>query len=147
VGEALRQPSVVQLRVPLGYEDFPVVLPGGGFAVQPRLVDFDPFIFDGHYAGGCLTRLSAGGLLNVTALEWGRTTLAAQGFRSGAVAAVPAQPFASQCQLLCALPGGGTRPYSQRAVSGRLMRMLSMRAPGVARPNLVPRSCTRLNST
>lgn len=67
VDEALRQPSVVQLRVPLGYEDFPVVLPGGGFAVEPRLVDFDPFIFDGHYAGGCLTRLSAGGLLNVTA--------------------------------------------------------------------------------
>ncbi len=67
VDEAIRTPSVVQLRVPLGYEDFPVVLPGGGFAVQPRLVDFDPFIFDGHYAGGCLTRLSAGGLLNVTA--------------------------------------------------------------------------------
>ncbi len=58
---------MVQLRVPLGYEDFPVVLPGGGFGVQPRFVDFDPFIFDGHYAGGCLTRLSAGGLLNVTA--------------------------------------------------------------------------------
>ncbi|MFZ2360306.1 MAG: hypothetical protein WA040_13270 [Anaerolineae bacterium] len=67
VDEALRHPSVVQLRVPLGYEDYPVVLPDGGFAVQPRLVDFDPFIFDGHYAGGCLTRLSAGGLLNVTA--------------------------------------------------------------------------------
>jgi hypothetical protein len=67
VDEALRQPAVVQLRVPLGYEDYPVVLPGGGFDVQPRLVDFDPFIFDGHYAGGCLTRLSAGGLLNVTA--------------------------------------------------------------------------------
>ncbi|HSN74516.1 MAG TPA: hypothetical protein VL334_05400 [Anaerolineae bacterium] len=67
VDEALQQPSVVQLRVPLGYEDFPVVLPGGGFDVQPRFVDFDPFIFDGHYAGGCLTRLSAGGLLNVTA--------------------------------------------------------------------------------
>jgi hypothetical protein len=65
--EALRQPSVVQLRVPLGQEQFPVVLPDGSFAVQPRLVDFDPFIFDGHYAGGCLTRLSAGGLLNVTA--------------------------------------------------------------------------------
>jgi hypothetical protein len=44
-----------------------VVLPSGGFDVQRRLVDFDPFIFDGHYAGGCLTRLSAGGLLNVTA--------------------------------------------------------------------------------
>jgi hypothetical protein len=67
VDEALRLPAVVQLRVPLGYEDFPVVLPSGGFDVQRRLVDFDPFIFDGHYAGGCLTRLSAGGLLNVTA--------------------------------------------------------------------------------
>lgn len=67
VDDALRQPSVVQLRVPLGVEDFPVVVPDGGFAVQPRLVDFDPFIFDNHYAGGCLTRLSAGGLLNVTA--------------------------------------------------------------------------------
>lgn len=67
VDEALHHPSVVQLRVPLGFEDFPVVLPDGGFAVQPRLVDFDPFIFDNHYAGGCLTRLSAGGLLNVTA--------------------------------------------------------------------------------
>ena len=65
--EALHQPSVVQMRVPLGQEQFPVVLPDGSFAVQPRLVDFDPFIFDGHYAGGCLTRLSAGGLLNVTA--------------------------------------------------------------------------------
>ncbi len=67
IDEALRQPSVVQMRVPLGQEQFPVVLPDGAFAVQPRLVDFDPFIFDGHYAGGCLTRLSAGGLLNVTA--------------------------------------------------------------------------------
>lgn len=55
--------------------------------------------------------------------------------------------------------------YSHRAVSGRLcrlasapchsplpspthlIRMLSMRAPGVISPNLVPRSCTRLNST
>ncbi|MBE2234183.1 MAG: hypothetical protein IAE85_11875 [Anaerolinea sp.] len=67
VDEALRHPAVVQLRVPLGCEDFPVVLADGSFAVQPRLVDFDPFIFDASYAGGCLTRLSAGGLLNVTA--------------------------------------------------------------------------------
>ena len=67
VADAVAQPSVVQLRAALGQEDFPVALPSGGFAVQPRLVDFDPFIFDGRYAGGCLTRLSAGGLLNVTA--------------------------------------------------------------------------------
>ncbi|MFZ2488853.1 MAG: hypothetical protein WAZ19_12100 [Anaerolineae bacterium] len=67
VADALQQPAVVQLRVEMGHEHFPVVLPDGGFAVQPRLVDFDPFIFDARYAGGCLTRLSAGGLLNVTA--------------------------------------------------------------------------------
>ncbi len=67
VADALAQPSVVQERVPLGSELFPVVLPDGSFDIQPRLVDFDPFIFDNTYAGGCLTRLSAGGLLNVTA--------------------------------------------------------------------------------
>jgi hypothetical protein len=37
--------------------------------------------------------------------------------------------------------------YSQRAVSGRLIRILSTRAPGVLRPKLVPLSFTRLNST
>ena len=37
--------------------------------------------------------------------------------------------------------------YSHRAVSGRLIKMLSIRAPGVIDPNFVPRSCTRLNST
>ena len=37
--------------------------------------------------------------------------------------------------------------YSHRAVSGKDMSMLSIRAPGVKRPNLVPRSWTRLNST
>jgi uncharacterized circularly permuted ATP-grasp superfamily protein len=67
VVEALRVPTVVQVRVPIAYEEFPVIKPDGRFAFEPRLVDFDPFIFDGTYAGGCLTRLSAGGLLNVTA--------------------------------------------------------------------------------
>jgi hypothetical protein len=64
---ALSRPSVVQERVALGTEDFPVVLSDGGFGIEPRFVDFDPFIFDATYAGGCLTRLSRGGLLNVTA--------------------------------------------------------------------------------
>lgn len=67
IEEALQQPSVVQERVALGTELFPVVLPEGGFAIESRFVDFDPFIFDASYAGGCLTRLSSGGLLNVTA--------------------------------------------------------------------------------
>lgn len=67
VAEALRQPSVVQERVPIAYEDFPCVLPQGGIRFEPRLVDFDPYLFEARYVGGCLTRLSAGGLLNVTA--------------------------------------------------------------------------------
>ena len=44
-------------------------------------------------------------------------------------------------------PGSGWCMYSQRAVSGRDIRMLSILAPGVYRPNFVPRSYTRLNST
>lgn len=67
VAEALRSPFVVQRRVPIAFEDFPVIKPDRSFQFEPRLVDFDPFIFDMRYAGGCLTRLSPGGLLNVTA--------------------------------------------------------------------------------
>lgn len=37
--------------------------------------------------------------------------------------------------------------YSHRAVSGKLIRILSIRAPGVLSPNFVPRSYTKLNST
>jgi len=44
-------------------------------------------------------------------------------------------------------PGAGWASYSQRAVSGIEHMIDSIRAPGVCRPNLVPRSCTRLNST
>ena len=36
--------------------------------------------------------------------------------------------------------------YFQSACSGKDMRMLSMRAPGVCSPNFVPRSYTKLNS-
>ena len=44
-------------------------------------------------------------------------------------------------------PGLGACMYSHREVSGKDIKMLSIRAPGVYRPNLVPRSYTRLNST
>jgi hypothetical protein len=37
--------------------------------------------------------------------------------------------------------------YSHLAVSGKLIKILSIRAPGVISPNFVPRSYTRLNST
>ncbi|MCB0235227.1 MAG: hypothetical protein KDG58_13635, partial [Anaerolineae bacterium] len=64
---ALVEPHVVQLAVALGREDFPAVQDDGSVEIESRLVDLDPFMFDGSYAGGCLTRLSRGGLLNVTA--------------------------------------------------------------------------------
>lgn len=44
-------------------------------------------------------------------------------------------------------PFSGACMYCQRAVNGKLMRMLSTLDPGVFKPKLVPRSCTRLNST
>lgn len=37
--------------------------------------------------------------------------------------------------------------YSHRAVRGKDIKMLSILEPGVKRPNFVPRSYTRLNST
>ncbi|MCB0199249.1 MAG: hypothetical protein KDI03_04180 [Anaerolineae bacterium] len=67
VDVALIEPHIVQLAVALGREDFPVIQDDGSVEIESRLVDFDPFMFDGSYAGGCLTRLSRGGLLNVTA--------------------------------------------------------------------------------
>lgn len=45
------------------------------------------------------------------------------------------------------VPFSGACMYSQRASRGRDIKMLSIRAPGVYNPNLVPRSYTRLNST
>ena len=42
--------------------------------------------------------------------------------------------------LPSALPGEGSCMYSQRAVNGSDIRMLSILAPGVYRPNFVPRS-------
>lgn len=67
VATALAEPHVVQMAVALGRENFPAVQADDSVAIESRLVDFDPFMFDASYAGGCLTRLSRGGLLNVTA--------------------------------------------------------------------------------
>lgn len=44
-------------------------------------------------------------------------------------------------------PGSGWWSYNHPAVNGRLMRISSTRLPGVFKPNCVPRSYTRLNST
>lgn len=44
-------------------------------------------------------------------------------------------------------PSAGWWLYCQEAVAGKDMRMLSTLEPGVCKPNWVPRSSTRLNST
>jgi uncharacterized circularly permuted ATP-grasp superfamily protein len=62
----LAQPSVLQERVATAFEPFPVWT-GQALAIEPRLVDLDPYCYHGRDVHGVLTRLSAGSLLNVTA--------------------------------------------------------------------------------
>jgi hypothetical protein len=64
---ALEEPSIIQNRAIIAYEDFPAFLADGELDISHRLVDCDPFIFDGDTIDGCLVRLSKVTLLNVTA--------------------------------------------------------------------------------
>src|SRR5690606_39940705 len=64
---ALNDPAIVQARATIAYEDFPSLTPAGAVDVSRRLVDSDPFIFNGDTIDGCLVRLSKVTLLNVTA--------------------------------------------------------------------------------
>ncbi|MBK8048143.1 MAG: hypothetical protein IPK16_14060 [Anaerolineales bacterium] len=64
---ALVEPAIVQARATIAYEDFPSLLPDGELDISNRLVDCDPFIFNGDTVDGCLVRLSKVTLLNVTA--------------------------------------------------------------------------------
>lgn len=64
---AIRESSIVQKRVEIAYEGFPFVDASGNTYIGRRLVDCDPFLFDGDHVGGCLVRLSSVTLLNVTA--------------------------------------------------------------------------------
>jgi hypothetical protein len=65
IEQAVREPSVVQERVPVPQGDFPVV-EDDHFDVVPLLVDTDPLLFRGR-TGGILTRISGSALLNVSA--------------------------------------------------------------------------------
>lgn len=65
LAEALRSPSIVQERVTIAYEEYPAMV-DGAVQIGRRLVDSDPFVFDGE-VHGCLCRLSTVTLLNVTA--------------------------------------------------------------------------------
>jgi hypothetical protein len=64
---ALDDPSIVQERVKIAYEDYPALDAAGNVVIGQRLVDSDPFVFHGQRVDGCLTRLSTVTLLNVTA--------------------------------------------------------------------------------
>ncbi len=64
---ALDDPAIVQERALIAYEDFPAFLPDGELDISRRLVDCDPFVFNGDTIDGCLVRLSKVTLLNVTA--------------------------------------------------------------------------------
>ena len=44
---ALDDPAIVQERALIAYEDFPAFLPDGELDISRRLVDCDPFIFNG----------------------------------------------------------------------------------------------------
>lgn len=70
LAEALRGPWVVQERVPVPEEDYPTWSPATGLRFTPRYVDSDPCVFGvaAHLqAEGCLTRIAATPLLNVSA--------------------------------------------------------------------------------
>jgi hypothetical protein len=64
---ALDEPSIIQARAVIAYEDFPSIDEQGEVEISQRLVDCDPFLFHGESVGACLTRLSTVTLLNVTA--------------------------------------------------------------------------------
>ena len=64
---ALDEPSIIQTRAVIAYEDFPRIDEQGKVEISQRLVDCDPFLFHGEMVGACLTRLSTVTLLNVTA--------------------------------------------------------------------------------
>ena len=63
---ALETPYVVQDRVTLPSEPFPALV-DGKVHVSERLLDTAPFVSQGAYVEGCLTRIGTDPLLNVTA--------------------------------------------------------------------------------
>lgn len=63
---ALTEPYIVQERVTIPSEPYPSFV--DGHVVQSeRMLDTNPLVFYGNYVDGCLSRLSAEALLNVTA--------------------------------------------------------------------------------
>jgi hypothetical protein len=63
---ALATPYIVQDRVEIPSEPFPGMVEGK-LVIYDRMYDTAPFVVNGGYVEGCLTRLSTAKLLNVTA--------------------------------------------------------------------------------
>ena len=63
---ALDEPYIVQERIKLPSEPFPSMV-NGELVLTERMLDTAPFVTDGAYVEGCMTRLSTAALLNVTA--------------------------------------------------------------------------------
>ena len=63
---ALSEPYIVQERVAIPSEPYPSLV-DGRLELADRMLDTNPFVFYGDYVDGCLSRLSAEALLNVSA--------------------------------------------------------------------------------
>ncbi len=63
---ATEEPYIVQDRITLPSEAFPSVV-DGALKIFDRMLDTAPFVSDGAYVEGCMTRLGTAALLNVTA--------------------------------------------------------------------------------
>lgn len=64
--ERMQEPSIAQKKVALPGEPFPSFV-DGNVEIYDRMLDTDPYIWDGSYMSGSLCRLSTAALLNVTA--------------------------------------------------------------------------------
>jgi hypothetical protein len=63
---ALEEPFIVQERIELPVEKYPVLL-NGELRIEDRIEDVAPFCFHGAYMDGMMSRLSTESLVNVTA--------------------------------------------------------------------------------
>jgi glutathionylspermidine synthase len=63
---ALTEPYIVQERVAIPTEPFPLLIDGHVKFID-QMLDTNPLVFYGDYVDGCLSRLSSEALLNVTA--------------------------------------------------------------------------------
>ncbi len=64
--EYLQSNTIVQRRVSVPSEPYPSMV-DGDLQIYDRMLDTNPYLWDGQFAAGCLTRLSTAALLNVTA--------------------------------------------------------------------------------